>query len=113
MKKYILEDVLLKDSNEMIESVFGLGKVVFIIMLFFVVISIFDKLFLDLNWGYVILLEDKIVGSFVLVDDLILMLVCKNKEFGFKFFEYMLSKELMEVFYKEIFRVLVVKGEKY
>lgn len=80
----MFEDFLFKDSNEMIESVFGLGKVVFIIMLFFVVISVFDELFLDLNWGFVIGLEDKKVVIFGVVDYLFLMLFVKNKEFVYK-----------------------------
>ncbi len=113
MKKYIPEDALSKDSNEMIESVFGPGKAAFTIMLSSAATSTFDKSFPDLNWGYVTSLEDKTVGSFASVDDLTLMSACKNKELGFKLLEYMLSKESMEAFHKEIPRAPVAKGEKY
>nr|SUY26140.1 extracellular solute-binding protein [Clostridioides difficile] len=51
MKKYIPEDALSKDSNEMIESVFGPGKAAFTIMLSSAATSTFDKSFPDLNWG--------------------------------------------------------------
>ena len=78
MKKYIPEDALSKDSNEMIESVFGPGKAAFTIMLSSAATSTFDKSFPDLNWGYVTSLEDKTVGSFASVDDLTLMTQLKS-----------------------------------
>lgn len=113
LNEYIPDDAMSKTTNEMIESVFGPGNAAFTLRLSSTASDTFDKDFPDLNWGYVTSLKKEKYGTFASVDDLTLMSACKNKELGFKLMEFMLSKDSMEKFHKEIPRSPIAKGEKY
>lgn len=112
LKEVIPPDALSKNSNEMIESVFGPGKAAFTIMLSSAATT-YDTSFPDLNWGFVTSLENKDVGAFASVDDITLMSASKNKELAFKLMQHMLSAESMTEFHKLIPRAPITKGEKY
>ena len=113
LQAYVPEDSLSKDSNEMIESVFGPGKAAFTIMLSSAATSVFDESFPDLNWGFVTGLEDKKAATFGAVDHLSLMSSAKNKELAYKLIQHMLSVESMTEFHKAIPRAPITKGEPY
>lgn len=112
LKTVIPEDALSKNSNEMIESVFGPGKAAFTIMLSSAATT-YDKSFPDLNWGFVTALEHKEKATFGAVDHLTLMSGAENKELAFKLMEHMVSAESMTSFHKLIPRAPITKGEEY
>lgn len=111
--KVVPDDTLSKDNKEMLLTVFGPGKSAFTIWLSSAASEILDKSFPDLNYGFVLSLEDEAMGTFASVDQLTLMSAAKDKDLSFKLIKHMLSKESMTKFHEHHPRAPISKDEPY
>ncbi len=111
--KVVPEDTLSKDNKEMLQTVFGPGKSAFTIWLASGASEILDTSFPDLNYGFILSLEDETMGTFASVDQLTLMSAAKDKKLAFELIEYMLSTESMTKFHAHHPRAPISKFEPY
>ncbi|PID82441.1 MAG: sugar ABC transporter substrate-binding protein, partial [Clostridiales bacterium] len=111
--KVVPEDTLSKDNKEMLQTVFGPGNSAFTIWLSSAASEILDTSFPDLNYGIILSLKDKDMGTFASVDQLTLMSASENKELSFELMKYMLNKDSMTKFHKHHPRAPISKDEPY
>ncbi len=111
--KVVPSDTLSKDNKEMLQTVFGEGKSAFSIWLASGASEILDKSFPDLNYGFILSLEDEDMGTFASVDMLTLMSKAEDKELAFKLMKFMLNKDSMTKFHKHHPRAPISKDEPY
>lgn len=111
--KALPPDHMSKTNKEMLTTTFGEGNAAFCIWLSSASNEILDKNFADLNYGFVLSLEDETKGTFASVDQLTLMSGADNKELAFGLIEHMLSAESMTVFHEYHPRAPISKDEPY
>ncbi len=111
--KVVPTDTLSKDNKEMLQTVFGPGKSAFTIWLASGASEILDKNFPDLNYGFILSLEDEKMGTFASVDMLTLMSKAEDKKLAFELMKFMLNKESMTKFHAHHPRAPISKDEPY
>ncbi len=111
--KVVPEDTLSKDNKEMLQTVFGPGKSAFTIWLSSAASEILDKSFPDLNYGFVLSLQDESMGTFASVDQLTLMSKAQDKKLAWELMKHMVNVESMTEFHKYHPRAPISKLEKY
>ncbi len=111
--KVVPTDTLSKDNKEMLQTVFGEGNSAFTIWLASGASEILDKSYPDLNYGFILSLEDESMGTFASVDQLTLMQASRDKELSFKLMKHMLSAESMTKFHEHHPRAPISTDEPY
>jgi len=102
-----------KTNKEMLTTTFGEGNAAFCIWLSSAASEILDTNFKDLNYDFVLSLEDEAKGTFASVDQLTLMSAAENKELAFGLIEHMLSAKSMTKFHEYNPRAPISKDEPY
>jgi ABC-type glycerol-3-phosphate transport system substrate-binding protein len=102
-----------KTNKEMLTTTFAEGDAAFCIWLSSAASEILDKNFPDLNYGFVLSLEEEAKGTFASVDQLTLMSAAEDKELAFGLMEHMLSAQSMTKFHAYHPRAPISKDEPY
>lgn len=111
--KVLPENALSKTNKEMLQTTFGTGDAAFCIWLSSAASEILDKNFPDLNYDFVLSLENETRGTFASVDQLTLMSAAKDKKLAFDLMQHMLSTDSMTKFHEYHPRAPISVDEPY
>lgn len=111
--KALPPDHMSKTNKEMLTTTFAEGNAAFCIWLSSASTEILQKNFPDLNYDFVLSLEDESQGTFASVDQLTLMSGAENKDLSFELMQYLLSAESMTQFHKYHPRAPISKDAPY
>ncbi|MBA7582207.1 hypothetical protein ES708_24131 [subsurface metagenome] len=75
--------------------------------------NVLEKEYPDLNWGFVGSLRNKERGTFIAVDQLVLLSSAEDKELAFKLMRHLTSAKAMTRFHEFITMAPVAKDEEY
>ena len=89
-----------QNNHEMFANFFGNGKAAFIVHQSAAAGKVLDKEFPDLHWGFVPSLKNKQKGTFVAIDQLVLLSSAKNPELAFKLMRHLTSGKAMTRFHE-------------
>lgn len=111
--KALPPDHMSKTNKEMLTTTFGEGQAAFCIWLSSASDEILSKNFEDLNYGFILSLEDEARGTFASVDQLTLMSAAEDKEMAFKLIQHMLNSKSMTAFHAYHPRAPISMDEPY